>query len=525
MKFDRSLAIEQIKKKLNWDVIIIGGGATGLGVAVDAASRGFKTLLLESHDFAKGTSSRSTKLVHGGVRYMANGDISLVREALKERGVLAKNAAHLFKNQKFVIPNYTWWGGMYYKFGLSIYDFLSGKLSLGKTSYISKSKTIEAIPTINQDKLSSGVVYYDGQFDDARLALNLAQTAVEQGAYVVNYFPVTGFQKDKTGKVVGVKATDMEKGEEFILNTKTVVNATGVFTNDVMSMDEPDAGKMIVPSQGIHLVLDRKFLPSEQALMIPKTSDGRVLFAVPWHNKVIVGTTDTLIDSTSYEPKPLNEEIDFILETARRFLTIPPTKEDVRSVFSGLRPLAAPSDKNQKTKEISRSHKIVMSESGILTMIGGKWTTYRKMAEDIIDKLISLKKLPPKPCKSEEIAIHGNEKSTDIDFNNPYYVYGSDLKHIEDLRLTDERFQQKIHPNYDYCMETVVFAVQNEMALHVEDVLARRTRLLFLDAKAAKDSALKVAEMMAELLHKDQQWIDREVDNFSKLADGYILTK
>ncbi|MCH7408423.1 glycerol-3-phosphate dehydrogenase/oxidase [Belliella sp. DSM 111904] len=524
MKFDRSLAIEQIRENQDWDVIIIGGGATGLGVAVDASSRGFKTLLLESHDFAKGTSSRSTKLVHGGVRYMANGDIGLVREALKERGILSKNASHLFKKQEFVIPNYTWWGGWYYKFGLSVYDFLSGKLSLGKTRYISRTQTIEAIPTINQAKLSSGVVYYDGQFDDARLALNLAQTAVEQGAVVLNYFPVTGFEKDKAGKVIGVKGIDKECGASFLIHTKTVVNATGVFTNDVMSLDNPDSGKMIVPSQGIHLVLDRKFLPTDQALMIPKTSDGRVLFAVPWHNKVIVGTTDTLIESTSYEPKPLEEEVKFILDTARRFLSIAPTKADVKSVFSGLRPLAAPSDKNQKTKEISRSHKIVMSDSGILTMIGGKWTTYRKMAEDIIDKLISLKKLPYRTCRSAEIAIHGNVNSPHVDFNDPYYVYGSDQKELKSLRQSNNHYQKKLHPDHEYCMEVVVFAVQNEMALHVEDVLARRTRLLFLDAKAAKSSALKVAEMMAELLHKDRDWIEQEVEYFSKLADGYILT-
>ncbi len=515
--------IEKVKEVPEWDFVIIGGGASGLGAALDATTRGYKTLLLESHDFAKGTSSRSTKLVHGGVRYLAQGNVSLVREALKERGLMAQNAAHLVKNQKFIIPNYTWWGGPYYKFGLSIYDMLAGKLSLGKTKYINRKNTISKIPTINGDRLVSGVVYNDGQFDDSRLAINLAQSIEEQGGSVLNYNKVVGLLKNEEGEVSGVNVLSVLTGQNYEVKSKVVINATGVFTNKILNMDNPKHGKFVVPSQGIHLVLDKSFLPSDDALMIPKTSDGRVLFAVPWHDKVVVGTTDTLIDNPSFEPKALSNEVDFVLETAGRFLVKKPKREDVLSMFAGLRPLAAPEGKGTKTKEVSRSHKVIVSDTGLVTITGGKWTTYRQMAEDVVDAAVKAKKLPEKQCVTENFSIHGNIPVNEVDRSNYLYVYGADISAIKELQNKSMEYGEKLHPRYPYTAAEVVWAVQNEMAQTVEDVLARRVRLLFLDARAAIDVAGKVAAIMAKELNKDGSWIEKQEAEFIQLAKGYLL--
>jgi glycerol-3-phosphate dehydrogenase len=513
----------KLKQTPEWDVVVIGGGASGLGTALDAASRGYKTILVEAVDFAKGTSSRSTKLVHGGVRYLEQGDVSLVKEALKERGLMAQNAGHLVKNQSFVIPNYNWWGGYFYTIGLSIYDMLAGKLSLGKSKYISKKKTIELLPTIEQKGLVSGVMYQDGQFDDSRLAINIAQTAVENGACLLNYTKVVNLLKDSENQVTGVQVKNQETGELFDLKGKAIINATGVFTNSIMKLNDTVYKKYIVPSQGIHLVFDKSFLPSDHALMIPKTSDGRVLFAVPWHEKIVVGTTDTLIKSHSLEPIALEKEIDFVLETAQRFLEKKPTRADVLSVFAGLRPLAAPEKEGKSTKEVSRSHKIIVSETGLITITGGKWTTYRKIAEDIIDKAITVRHLPKRECKTENISIHGNIKTSTVDRENHLYIYGTDIPKIIELQNQEPRLKQKLHPNYDYTMAEVVWAIRYEMARTIDDVLSRRVRLLFLDARAAIAVSEKVAELLAEELGYDQVWVEEQTVQFKKLANGFLL--
>lgn len=518
----RENVIQKLQKNHSWDFIVIGGGASGLGTALDAVTRGFQTLLLESHDFAKGTSSRSTKLVHGGVRYLAQGDVSLVKEALHERGLLAKNAAHLFKNQSFVIPNYNWWGGYFYTIGLSMYDLLAGSLSLGATKYINKQKTIDKLPTVEQDGLSSGVVYQDGQFDDARLAVNMAQTIEEQGGSVMNYAEVIGLLKEN-GKVAGVRVKDLLEGETYEIKAKIIVNATGVFTNDILNMDNPKHGKFVVPSQGIHLVLDRSFLPSNDALMIPKTSDGRVLFAVPWHDVVVVGTTDTLIDEPSFEPKALEKEIEFVLETARRFLVKKPTREDVLSVFAGLRPLAAPKNEGAKTKEVSRSHKVITSQTGLITITGGKWTTYRKMAEDTVDTALKAHNIPFVPCKTAHLSIHGNIPAEQVNLNDHLYVYGADIPKIKALQNENPLYASRIHPKYPHTIAEIVWAVRNEMAQNVEDILARRVRFLYIDARAAIDSAKKVAEILAKELGKDALWVEHQTKEFISLAKNYLL--
>lgn len=520
---NRLTEIEKMHQTDNWDIIIIGGGASGLGIAVDAASRGYKTILVEAIDFAKGTSSRSTKLAHGGVRYLEQFNFSLVREALIERGLLLKNAGHLVKNQVFVIPIYNHLSGIIYTLGLKLYDLLAGRLSLGGSKYISKKQTITYLPTINQNKLKSGVLYHDGQFDDSRLAINLAQTAIENGACVLNYTKVTALLKDNQEKIIGVTIQDTESGEKHTINGKVVINATGVFTNDIMNMNNPKHHNQIVASQGVHLVFDKSFLPKDTALMVPKTKDGRVLFAVPWHDKIIVGTTDTLIEKPTLEPRALEKEIDFILETARRFLTKKPTRADVLSVFAGLRPLAAPQKEGYKTKEISRSHKIIVADSGLISIIGGKWTTYRKIAEDVINKTIKTHQLPYSACKTKRLSIHGNKITSDLDKENHLYIYGTDIPEILKLQESQPELKEKLHPHYPYTLAEVVWAIRYEMARTIEDVLARRVRLLFLDAKATIDCCEKVAQLLATELNKDNVWTNNQITAFKKMAQGYLI--
>lgn len=507
-----------------WDIVVIGGGATGLGIAVDAASRGYETMLLEQSDFAKGTSSRSTKLVHGGVRYLAQGDISLVLEALHERGLLRRNAPHLVKNQAFVIPNYDWWEGPFYNVGMKVYDMMAGRLGLGPSEKISREETLRAIPNLDENHLNGGVIYYDGQFDDSRLAVNLAQTAVENEAVVLNYMKVTGLLKDKSRLVCGVETIDIESGETHRVRSRVIINATGVFVDNILSMDDAKAPALVRPSQGVHFVLDKSFLQGDSAIMIPKTSDGRVLFAVPWHGKVVVGTTDTPLERSdiSLEPRALEEEIDFILKTAAQYLKKNPQRKDVLSVFAGLRPLAAQQDgQHQSTKEISRSHRLMVSLSGLITITGGKWTTYRKMAEDTVNKAWIVGGLPERRCVTETMPIHGYVKNTR--FDSPGYFYGSDRTAISAMIQTEPNLGQRLHPDYEYTRGQVVWAVRHEMARTLEDFLSRRIRILLLDARASIAMAPEVADIMARELKRGPSWIHSQVTEYQELAKGYIL--
>nr|WP_181308733.1 glycerol-3-phosphate dehydrogenase/oxidase [Rufibacter sp. XAAS-G3-1] len=502
-------------------MIVIGGGATGLGVALDAASRGFKTLLLEQADFAKGTSSRSTKLVHGGVRYLAQGDIKLVYEALYERGLLLHNAPHLVNIQSFVIPNYSWWNEIMYGVGLTVYDLMAGRYRFHKTTLLSGKKVARLLPNIQVNGLKGGVQYFDGQFDDARLALNLAQTCAEQGGVLLNYMPVVELLKDSKGKVAGVKAKDLESGQEYQLKAKTVVNATGVFVNEILQMNAPTQQPLVRPSQGVHVVLDSSFLEGNNALMIPKTPDGRVLFVVPWHKHLLVGTTDTPLNQNSLEPMALEQEIDFILETAGKYLVRKPSRADVLSVFAGLRPLAAPTKDTNSTKEISRSHKLLVAPSDLITITGGKWTTYRKMAQDTVDRAIELGILPNKTCVTASLKIHGYEAPQT---NSEHLtIYGSDKTFIQELTNRFPELSQPLHERFPNIAAEVIWAVQNEMARTVEDVLARRMRILFLDARAGIDMASKVARLMAEELGYGEEWQQQQIRDFTSLASNYLL--
>lgn len=503
-----------------WDMLVVGGGATGLGCAVDAAARGYRTLLVEQADFAKGTSSRSTKLVHGGVRYLKQGNISLVLEALKERGLLSQNAPHLVRAQSFIVPAYSWWEGPFYGIGMKVYDGMAGRLGLKPSKMLSREKTLELIPTLEPEGLQGGVMYYDGQFDDARLAVNLAQTVVNLGGTVLNYARVTGLLKG-SGLVTGVTLEDTETGTSCEVPARCIINATGVFSDGLRHMDDPEAPGVIAASQGVHLVLSKEFLPGDAAIMVPHTTDGRVLFAVPWHGYAVVGTTDTPRDQINLEPCALEEEIGFILNNAAQYLHHPPKREDILSVFAGLRPLVKAGDASN-TAAISRDHTIMVSESGLLTITGGKWTTYRKMAQDAVDQATVLAGLTPVPCPTEELKIHG-WAPTDDDPANLLALYGSDTAKVEFLATEDPALAAPIHPDLPYPKACVVFAARHEMARSVEDVLARRTRSLLLNARASIEAAGEVAALMAETLGKDETWAKQSADAFRKVARGYVV--
>ena len=506
-----------------WDVVVIGGGATGLGCAVDAASRGYSVALFEREDFAKCTSSRSTKLVHGGVRYLQKLEVDLVREALHERGLMKQNAPHLVKDQAFVISNYSHWENFLYFCGLLFYDILSFGFGYGRSRFISAKKVLKYLPTSAVKGLKGGVVYHDGQFDDSRMAINLAQTAVEQGAVVANYTAVEKVLHDAEGKACGVVVRDLLGGQSYEVKAKVVINAAGIFVDEVMQMDEPSMPKMVVPSQGVHIVLDMKFLQSDYAIMVPKTSDGRVLFAVPWHDKVVVGTTDIQRPTPESEPKPLDEEIDFILSTASLYMNPAPTRKDIVSVFAGQRPLAAPKKEGKSSKEVSRSHKIIVSDHDLVTITGGKWTSYRRMAEDTIDKAIKMGKIEKRKCVTRKLKVHGWRPNPDL--ADHMYVYGSDEPAIRALIKENPALGEKLSEKYDYTLAEVLWAVKHEMAHSVEDVLARRVRLLFVDAREAQKAAPRVAEYMAELLGHDKAWVDSQIEAFKRVSDNYIVVK
>jgi glycerol-3-phosphate dehydrogenase len=506
------------ERKQPWDIAVIGGGATGMGVAVDAAARGFDVVLVEAHDFGKGTSSRSTKLVHGGVRYLEQGNVSLVMSALKERGLLRQNAPHLVHDLAFVVPNYSWWEAPFYGIGLKLYDLLAGKYGFGASRLLSKEQTLEILPALEPEELRGGVVYYDGQFDDARLLIHLAMTAAERGATLVNYCPATGLLRDADGYVNGLTARDQESGEEFTINARIVVNATGVFTDSVRRMSDPDAEQLVVTSQGIHLVFDPSFLASDTALMVPKTSDGRVLFVIPWHGHAVAGTTDTPVDAPSLEPRALDEEIDFILETAGRYLSRPPTRADVLSVYVGLRPLVKG---DGRTSALSRDHIIDVDRSGLLTITGGKWTTYRNMAEDCVDHAITLGKLRDEPCPTKNLPIHGYiEHSAEL---GDLEVYGADAEKIKALAAAEPALGKRLHPALPIIGAEVVWAAREEMARTVEDALARRTRALFLNASAAVEMASPAADLMARELNRDRDWAITQASAFRELAQQYLV--
>lgn len=519
---NRSELLSQLRTKDPWDIAVIGGGATGLGVAVDAATRGYRTLLVEAEDFAKSTSSRSTKLVHGGVRYLEQGDIPLVLEALRERGLLHRNAPHLVRHLSFIVPRYQWWEGPFFGIGLKVYDALAGKLNLAPSRMLSRDETIERIPNIEADRLQGGVEYFDGQFDDARLAITLAQTAHHHGACLINYLRVTGLTKED-GIVKGFTCTDAETNERFAISADVVINATGIFADQVRRMDDAHTPPVVQPSQGVHLVFDRSFLLGESAIMVPHTDDGRVLFVIPWHGKVLVGTTDTPMNQAEIEPRALPAEIGFILRNAARYLARDPKESDILSIFAGQRPLVRPPGKDgAPTKSISRNHEVLVSDTGLITVVGGKWTTYRKMAEDTVNHAITLSGLDERPCVTQDLHLHGWRSPDAPELPNGLGVFGADAAEIQNWIQEDQKLAEPIHPAFPDPQAIVLWAVRREQARTVEDVLARRTRILLLNARAAIEAAPTVAMLMATELDFDQKWIDAQIADFTTLATGYL---
>ena len=531
---DRQASVQRLNAREGpWDIAVIGGGATGVGIAVDAASRGYSVCLVEQSDFGKGTSSRSTKLAHGGVRYLEQGNIGLVMEALKERGLLLQNAPHLVHDLAFIVPNYDWWEAPFYGLGLKLYQLLAGKYGFGTSRILSKEETLEHLPTLKTEGLRGGAVYYDGQFDDARLLIHMVATAFEQGATLLNYVEVTGLTKDAQGFVDGVSVRDVETGDEFRAAAKVVVNATGAFSDRLRLKADSDAKPMIVPSQGIHLVFDSSFLQGESAIMVPHTSDGRVLFAIPWHGHTLVGTTDTPIAEAALEPIAMEQEIEFVLATAGQYLTKAPTRDDVLSVFAGIRPLVGATGAASglvRTAALSRDHVIHIDRSGLVTIAGGKWTTYRHMAEDCVDQAATLAQLPEKPCVTHHLHIHGFHEIAKKDAAKEdvakqfgsLAVYGSDAYEIRKLIETDASLGEPLHGALPYVKAEVIWAARHEMARTVEDTLARRTRALFLNARAALAMAPAVADLMASELDWDEVTRTKQLAAFRDVASNYM---
>jgi glycerol-3-phosphate dehydrogenase len=514
---NRAELLERLEETRPWDILVIGGGATGLGAAVDAAARGYRALLLERHDFASGTSSRSTKLIHGGVRYLRQGALGLVREALHERERLMHNAPHLVHPLAFVIPVYAWWEGPYYAAGLTLYDLMAGQSGLEPSRRLSRDEVLRQLPTLEPAGLRGGILYHDGQFDDARLAISLVQTVFDLGGTALNYLEVTGFLK-KEGRVAGVTARDAESGREYRIQARAVVNATGVFSDAVRRLDDASAPPVLAPSQGAHLVLDPTFLPGKSALLIPRTVDGRILFAIPWHGRVLIGTTDTPVTQVIAEPRALPEEIDYLLANIARYLSRNPAQQDILSVFAGLRPLVHPQN-DRPSAMLSREHALFVSDSGVVSVAGGKWTTYRRMAQDAINRAASLAELEARGSATVNLRIHGSREDREPE---PWDVYGTDAAELHTLAARLPHGNESLHPRLPYRACEVVWAVRHEFARTVEDVLARRTRALILDAAASMEMAPRVARLMANELNQDAEWQRRQVTDFRALAHGYL---
>jgi glycerol-3-phosphate dehydrogenase len=513
---NRTEMLQRLREPATWDILVIGGGASGLATAVEAASRGYRTALVEQGDFAQATSSRSTKLIHGGVRYLQQGRLPLVREALRERGYLLQNAPHLVHPLPFVLPLYSWWERPFYGIGLRLYDLLAGKLGIGRTRHLSAEETVGHLPTLSRDGLRGGILFYDGQFDDTRLAITFAQTVADLKGTIANYVKVISLLK-RDERVNGVIVRDMESGKEFEIHARVVVNATGIFSDDVRRLDDRAAEPLLAPSQGAHIVLDQSFLPGDHALIIPRTSDGRVFFAIPWHQHTLIGTTDTAVAHDTREPRALESEIEFLLEHAGWYLAKKPAANDILSVFAGLRPLIKHPD-DPKTSELSRRHEIIVSRSGLVSLIGGKWTTCRMMAQDTVDKAVAVRGLQPRLSPTRQLRLHGWRNTREA--SPEFAEYGADAGDV--LALCKNIGNAPLHPRLPYRVGQVHWALQREMARTIDDVLSRRLRALFLDAKAAVETAPQVARIMASGLGYDEAWEKKQIADFQKLAGNYL---
>ncbi len=507
---NRESAVKQLQTTPHWNIVIIGGGATGASIALDAASRGLRVALIERDDFGKGTSSRSTKLVHGGVRYLAQGNVSLVRDALHERTLLRTNAPNVVHELSFLVPCANRLQHLWYAMGFFVYDLLAGKSGFAKARRLNQRQCQQRVPTIAPSKSKFGILYSDGQFDDSRLLIDIVKTAHSLGAVVCNYLEATGLVKDDQGKVVGVRVVQREGSdgpESFELIADCVINATGPFCDELRKVNDSATKPMIAPSQGVHIVLDKSFLPGDSAVIVPKTSDGRVIFMIPWLGHTVIGTTDTPIERAVSEPAAREEEIEFLLRTSSEYLSKQPTRSDILSIYTGIRPLVR-SGAVGKTSKLSRDHTIEIATSGLITITGGKWTTARKMAQDCVDQALvsaSMRGVQPVPCSTRTLSLIGDE--------------GSKITAM--LRESPE-LAEPLVTGYPYRLVDVIFAARYEMGRSIEDILARRTRLLFLNAAAALKAAPGVARLLAVELNKDTVWIDEQLKQFRETAAHFL---
>lgn len=503
----------------DWEVLIIGGGATGLGTALDAAARGYRTAIVEQADFAQATSSRSSKLIHGGLRYLKQGRLGLVRESLRERRRLLHNAPHLVRPLPFLIPNYAWWERGFYGAGMKLYDWMDDGSGLEPARHLTCAAALERASTLKPDGLRGGILYHDAQFDDARLALALAQSVADCNGVVLNYVKVTGLLK-QNDHVTGARLRDLETGEELEARARVVINAAGVFADEVRRLDNERSPALLAVSQGAHIVLEPSFLPGECALTIPRTTDGRIFFAIPWQNRVLLGTTESAAHAVTLEPRPLRDEIAFLLEHAARYLARAPSESDILSAFAGLRPLLKGAD-GKPTATLSRGHRVEVARSGLVTVTGGKWTTYRQMAEEAVNRAAETAGLPRRAPRTRRLRLHGGEDFVESESSLAHY--GTDAWAVRGL-CSEGDGNTLLHPRLPYRVGEVRWAVRREMARTVADVLARRTRALFLDARAATEMAPAVARVMAKELGRDIIWENEQVAAFRELARGYLVS-
>ncbi|MEX2535204.1 MAG: FAD-dependent oxidoreductase [Trueperaceae bacterium] len=509
---NRAVAVARLKRE-RFDILVVGGGATGTGIALDAATRGLRVALVERSDFSAGTSSRSTKLIHGGVRYLERavkefdrGQLGLVRDALKERAVLLRIAPHLTRPLPLLTPLYGLFEIPYYFAGLKMYDLLAGKANLAPSRFLGRREATERFPMLKSSGLKGGVLYYDGQFDDARMNISLALTATQEGAVVANHLAVSDLVKEG-GRVRGVTLQDRLSGESWETAATVVINATGPFADELRLLDDPNAARLLNTSSGIHVVLDKRFSPPETGLLIPQTEDGRVLFLLPWLGHTLIGTTDNPAP-LSATPQASEDEVNYILRHVRKYFDLPVVEEDVLASWSGLRPLVSDAGK-AGTAGLVRDHLIAVSASRLLTITGGKWTTYRKMALDAVDRAVVVGELRSSgPSLTETMPLRGGAgyrpdaavelERGGLDAEVARHLnrsYGDQAAEV--ARIADKGYGERLVPGYPHIEAEVLYGAAFEMACTPEDILHRRTRLAFLNEKAAKEALPRVRELLA----------------------------
>lgn len=510
--------LERATQMRPWDIVVVGGGCTGLATALDASARGYRTLLIERGDFTGGTSSRSTKLIHGGVRYLRAGQTGLVYRGLRERNRLRRNAPHLVGSLPLIVPAYRWWERPWYAAGLKLYDALALGRNLGSSRLLSRRACLDHVSSLQGRGLRGGVLFHDGQFDDARLGWALIRTAANLGCVALNYVEAVGLVESR-GAVRGVRVRDLVGDAEWVARGAVVVNATGPFADTVLRMDEPRVASAVVLARGAHIVVGRAFLPGRTAVLVPSTDDGRVLFAIPWHGHVLIGTTDVRVEKPSREPVPSDAEVDYLIDHAGRYLSRPIARTDILSTWAGLRALAAVGS-GQNTASLSRDHSVIVSRRGLVTVTGGKWTTCRKVAQDTVSVAADVGDLSPAHSITARLRLHGYSTRRHVGY--PWRVYGADAVAIREMEAADESLSGLMHPSLPYRLSQAAWAARSEMAVNIEDVLARRTRALFLNARAASAAAPAVAGVMARELVHGEDWVADQVRAFRELAKGYL---